>query len=42
MTPSSTKHIFFLLRVKRPLVAAQVGAKVGDMIVLERNGKGAP
>ena len=31
------KHIFFLLRVKCPLIAAQVGAQVGDMVVLERN-----
>jgi uncharacterized protein with ATP-grasp and redox domains len=33
----TTKHIFFLLRVKCPLVAAQVDAKVGNMVVLERN-----
>jgi damage-control phosphatase, subfamily I len=39
---ATTKHIFFLLRVKCPLVAAQVGAKAGDMIVLERNVEGAP
>lgn len=34
---TTTKHIFFLLRVKCPLVAAQVGAPVGAMVMLERN-----
>jgi uncharacterized protein with ATP-grasp and redox domains len=35
-------RLFFLLRVKCPFVAAQVGAKEKDMVVLERNGEGAP
>ena len=34
---ATTKHIFFLLRVKCARVAAQIGAKVGDMVVRERN-----
>ena len=39
---TTTKHIFFLLRVKCPLVASQVAAKEGEMIVLERNGEAGP
>lgn len=34
---TAPKHTFFLLRVKCPLVAAQVGAPVGSMVVIERN-----
>jgi uncharacterized protein with ATP-grasp and redox domains len=34
---TNPKHIFFLLRVKCPLVAAQVGAPVGAMVMIERN-----
>lgn len=36
------KHIFFLLRVKCPLVAAQVAAKEGEMVILERNREAGP
>jgi len=33
----TAKHVFFLLRVKCPLVAAQTGGAVWDMVVCERN-----
>lgn len=34
----TTKHIFFLLRVKCPLVGGHIGADMGDMVIRERNG----
>jgi len=35
---ASFKHIFFLLLVKCPRVAADIGAPVGEMVICERNG----
>ncbi|MFO7534113.1 MAG: ARMT1-like domain-containing protein [Kiritimatiellia bacterium] len=34
---ATPKHIFFLLRVKCPRVAADIGAPVGSMVICERN-----
>lgn len=34
----TTKHVFFLLRVKCPLIGGHVGAEVGDLVIYEKNG----